>query len=360
MKLQELFEGLFNLHEALKPSQYRKYVKGWDKSKWAELFNNKYRIYLPLEISDNDIEPNKRVVDYLKKLGYSVKDYAKNLAVDNNGREKRIGSLVSKDLNIKKIYDNDPVRSGAKQSNRMVVISRHPYDIAGSSTDRGWTSCQNLSNDLCAIGGDIEAGTLVAYLINKDDKNIKSPSARIMIKPFTDGEDVALGIQNAIYGERSKDFLETVRKWVDNVNESKKLNGIFWLDPRTYNDSMAVPALYMGGYVNKKMDEIGEIFERSVIELLSTASKLWEKSRKPKTYYHINLVNYIIRELNSGIIYDSIKEIKRYVPTDFITEYREDLLELFTWIINDCIHSIGKDIPNIPHEKLRGMIDSQL
>ena len=35
--------------EALKPSEYRNLVKGWDKTRYAELFGGRNRIYLPLE-----------------------------------------------------------------------------------------------------------------------------------------------------------------------------------------------------------------------------------------------------------------------------------------------------------------------
>jgi hypothetical protein len=282
MRLQELFEGMFELREALKPSEYRKYVKGWDKKKWAELFNNKYRIYLPLKESPKIITTrddyrdyasdlhsiniriggkseivdgkkvktggeilttiaglNKyiyRIFKYLNNNGYQMVDYIGGYATKDGKNKKSIGSLLASEPLLKQFFDNDPVRSGTKQSNRMVVISRHPYDIAGASTDRGWTSCQNLSDRMCKIGGDIKAGSLVAYLINSNDKNINHPSARIMIKPFTDGKEIALGIQDEIYGEKSKDFLDAVKQWVNTINASRKLEGIFGLSSKVYND----------------------------------------------------------------------------------------------------------------------------
>lgn len=68
-----------------------------------------------------------------------------------------------------------------------IVISRHPYDLAGMSTGRGWTSCMHLET-----GGynryvpqSIAAGGLIAYLCDKDDKNIKNPKGRVLIKPYT-------------------------------------------------------------------------------------------------------------------------------------------------------------------------------
>ena len=69
------------LLEALKPSQYREYVKGWDHTKQAELFGGKYRIYLPLEkyVDDSDdgrkesrVEPKLR--NALSSFGYDLVD----------------------------------------------------------------------------------------------------------------------------------------------------------------------------------------------------------------------------------------------------------------------------------------------
>jgi hypothetical protein len=253
MKLYEVFKPMAAaIAEALQPSEYRQVVKGWNKERWAELFKGKYRLYIPLETSSTDkVIPNKQVVDFLKLNGFTVKDYAKNLAIDANGREKRIGSIIAKNPTIKKLYDNDPARQGSNvQGHQIVVISRHPYDIAAMSTDRGWTSCMNIRDggNRHFIPIEIKAGTIIAYLIDKNDKNINDASARVLIKPFIsneipyyteDIEDdyIVLGIQDKVYGTANDSFIDTVKKWVDEVNQSRYMDGVFTLHSGVYDDS---------------------------------------------------------------------------------------------------------------------------
>jgi hypothetical protein len=239
MKIQQILE-------ALKPSQYRNLVKGWDKSKYADLFNNKYRIYIPLGEKVKDVKPNSEVESFVKSQGYEIEDYLTGIASKDNGKRKvRIGKLLTKEPDLKKLFDNDSSRNSS-QSEYIVVISRHPYDIAGMSTDRGWTSCMNLvkqkytanhSEEFVPL--DIKEGTLVAYLIKNTDKNIESPSARVLIKPFInlDGsEDIAFGVEDKVYGTAPEEFQQTVVDWADNINKKKKLNGIFELNQKVYNN----------------------------------------------------------------------------------------------------------------------------
>jgi len=237
MRLQQLLE-------ALKPSQYRGLVKGWDKSKYADLFGGKYRIYMPLGEKSKDIKPNPEVESFVKSSGYEIEDYLTGIASKDNGKRKvRIGKLLSKEPELKKLFDNDSSRNSS-QSEYVVVISRHPYDIAGMTSGRAWEdeSCMNLKTGVKReyVPLDIKEGTLVAYLIKNTDKNIESPSARVLIKPFidTDGsKDIAFGVEDKVYGKPSPEFQQTVVDWADGINKKKKLNGIFTLNDKLYNDS---------------------------------------------------------------------------------------------------------------------------
>jgi hypothetical protein len=254
MKLQELFE-------ALKPSQYRPLVKGWDKKRYADIFNGEYRIYIPLDGNASDdiipAKPNPKVEQEVNSAGYEIEDYRSGIASKDNGKRKiKIGKIL-KDPETIKLFNQDPVRANAKTKEQIVVISRHPYDIAGMSTDRGWTSCMNLVtkpgyiNNSHFIPLDIKEGTLVAYLINTDDKNINSPSARMLIKPFVNVEDgtnepkdsedpeVAFGIEDVIYGTGTGRFKKTVVEWVNHINSTNKLHGVFKLSPGLYADVLA-------------------------------------------------------------------------------------------------------------------------
>ena len=110
---------------ALTPSQYRKYVKGWDKKRYADLFaqynsdRNAYRIYIPLQKGSSGrlkyANAPKAVVEALNAKGYNVEDYVNGIAVDSSGKRRmKMGKLLPPEL--QKIVANDPVRQGAKSA----------------------------------------------------------------------------------------------------------------------------------------------------------------------------------------------------------------------------------------------------
>ena len=237
--------------EALLPSQYRKYVQGWDKSRWADIFGGKYRIYLELDgvVATKEPQPNPQVIAALNQAGYEVSDYKLGLAYkqdDPRKQQVRIGKILSDTRlnippNIKLAFDRDPVRQSTK-SDKLVVISRHPYDIAGMSTERGWSSCMNLHNGVNRryVAIDVKKGTIIAYLINRNDLNIQKPIARVLIKPFLNiknKKEIALGVESNIYGTAPLEFEQTVEKWANNINASKKLYGVFTQAPGLYDDN---------------------------------------------------------------------------------------------------------------------------
>jgi len=247
---------LNQIDEALKPSQYRGIVKDWDKSRYAEIFSkypdrdrNAYRIYLPLPVSKTPTKSSvaPEVEKHLATKGYTIKDYANGMATDGR-REMRIGKLLSDTPEVAKKFVNDPARAASRQAQQMVVISRHPYDIAGMSTDRGWNSCMNLKDGAFAnyVPIDVKEGTIVAYLINANDRNIENPVARIAIKPFVNTlnpDEVLFGAENRVYGTSSPAFKSAVVKWVNQVNKARGLEGVFIFNRKLYSDSDNKPKI---------------------------------------------------------------------------------------------------------------------
>lgn len=246
------------INEALRPSQYRRYVKGWDKSRYNKIFGDKYRIYLPLQKSTEGIEPNKTVVDVLESLGYTVtvEDYMAGYATKSN-RKFKIGRILTNQYvgneemqdRIIALFVNDPARAG-RAGNLLVVISRHPYDIAGMSTDRGWSSCMNIDSGAMRqyVQSDVVYGTLVAYLIKSNDTNITNPIARVLIKPFVNTKDttnVIFGVENRVYGTAPKEFAQTVVQWANAINSSKVLTGLFKMPWDMYRDDI-IPNKWYG------------------------------------------------------------------------------------------------------------------
>ena len=150
--------------------------------------------------------------------------------------KKKIDELV-------KLYDEIPEIKRARENKTKtfyIVFSKHAYDVAGMSTNRGWTSCMNLYSGINKhyIQYDVSAGTMVAYLVANDDLNIKRPVARVAIKPFVntdDSTDVFYEPEEKVYGSPPHTFLEAVDKIINEAQPGK--TGRFKMVDTLYCDS---------------------------------------------------------------------------------------------------------------------------
>lgn len=191
---------------------------------------NKYRIYLPYKGPSIDVAAddsasagsasewttNRECIKNLVSLALEEKgqwidkwDYIAGTVdvafKDQQGNVKvrqgqKIGRIISKDtiptargnVSALDIFSNDPIRMGKSIRSAIsggdlwLVISNHAYDIAGMSTNRNWTSCMNIFNGINKeyVENDIKYGTLVVYVIDKNDTNINQPYGRVLIKPY--------------------------------------------------------------------------------------------------------------------------------------------------------------------------------
>jgi hypothetical protein len=217
---------------ALPPSLYRKFVKGWDKGRYADLFQkysgdrNSYRIYLPIVKSNKlvDVPVPSTIDEAVTSKGYQIDDYINGIAVDSSGKRRiKIGKLLP--VELQQVFANDKSRQGARNAAQggMCVISRHPYDVAGMSTGRGWRSCMNLirGSNKRYVDEDIKAGSVVAYLVpnsDKDSLNLKSPNARMLLRVYEASNGKRGLYPSGIYGTGTADFMRTVFKWCTEVN----------------------------------------------------------------------------------------------------------------------------------------------
>lgn len=272
-----------DLIEALKPSEYRLFVKGWNKERYADIFKsdkykhdkNGYRVYLPLgedkNITHHDSLIQRRVEKELNANNYSVIDYKKGLAKnEKNGQTIKIGKVLNKlgDEKLLNRFTSDETRE-AINDDYIVIISRHPYDIAGMSTNRGWTSCMNLHggefNEYVPL--EIDAGSVIAYVTKASDPDLKNPTGRIAIKPFVnvldpDNKDfVYFGVENKIYGTNVPGFKQAVLGWVNWVNNSNKLDDVAYIsfNNRSYADGMSTTGKVIGNPdLEKRLKSIRE------------------------------------------------------------------------------------------------------
>jgi hypothetical protein len=156
--------------------------------------------------------------------------------------------LFAKD-NDNRQKDDGTTTIGPDDEPKWIVISRHPYDIAGMSTGREWTSCQNLvSGGLCEyVPQDIAAGSIVAYLIKDSDRTetvnkgdvLRNPLSRTMIVPYINNRgETAYGISNKQYTKDNRNpiFPIIVKQWVDELNKKKGIRGIYRLHSGVYGE----------------------------------------------------------------------------------------------------------------------------
>ena len=197
---------------------------------------NQHRLYIPLQSQQSDPVPPQSVKDHVESLGFNIHDYKNGLAKDKHGRDVRIGRILSHPKNgnpsaLKEFNDDQAKRGSKKDDDHVVCITRHPHDVAGMSTNRGWTSCMDLErgSNKHYLKTDIAHGTHVAYLIHKDDPEIKNPIARIALKKHVPEKQYSplrgyyklpasthvLRPEERQYGTGNDAFAHTVRKWTE-------------------------------------------------------------------------------------------------------------------------------------------------
>jgi hypothetical protein len=206
---------------------------------------NGNRIYIPY-INEEDENPSNNIVknevaDFLNSKGYKLHDYFKGTVIEPKyGRETKIGKIIDNPELLKK-FNNDEVRRGYKKKNSYIVLSRHPYDIAGMSTNRGWTSCMSIDRkenpvDNCSryVKEDIKYGTIVAYFIDKNDLNINDPIGRVLIKPYLNEDGVVIyNVSSTTYGSPPAGFKPQLESIFDLANSNKRM-GMYSMDEKLY------------------------------------------------------------------------------------------------------------------------------
>lgn len=248
-------------------SIYRRYlpiIKKLPKKRYDEIFGDKQRIYLPFtneqELTNGIYET--KIANILNGHSYYIIDYKQGTCREAFGNERlvRIGrtlQMLAKKrveyLQALEEFTTDPYRTGAKIENMLICISRHPYDIIGMSTGRGWTSCMdNVTGGMTRyIEFDLRCGTIIAYLIKEDDKNIKNPISRIAIKAFQHDKNYLLIPVQRIYGAQIKNFQKAVNDWAFKIQQKKtKKIDCYHAHPNLYLDKLSNS--YVCSYVCKK------------------------------------------------------------------------------------------------------------
>ncbi len=291
---QKIWEAIHGpetqLHEELTDKQKRK-VDSWDtwqdaavKKAHESVFGKGIdRIIVPYSDSDEDkitthnyhllslhnrvqgAANHATVLRSLASAGYHTDDYVSGLAYhkDKPERKMKIRKAMSiagidndpahghrtapstdangvftagRTLTLGEVYDSDPIRAASK-AQKQIVFTRNKYDVAGMSTNRGWSSCMDMV-DGCNkryLPKDIEHGTVTAYLTHKGDDGVSKPIGRINLKRF-DGANshTIFRAEKSSYGTVPKGFRKAVNEWAEKNYESKP--GVYSKHASLYND----------------------------------------------------------------------------------------------------------------------------
>lgn len=220
------------------PERYNKLNNEAMKAQWLETF----------DLDENDYVEGYAYRPLRKENGmieYGTKDPKQKL---------RIGKLLQQygREDLLKKFKEDPARQLGGEY--VIVISRHPYDLAGISTDRNWTSCvdrqyppivykakkekekdksyyskedikkweqRNFEGEKC----DVNIDGLVAYLVPKEEVYgkekvlLRKPIARILLSKSKEGHYYMP--EDGIQGVYSEEFIRQVRNWMDENYLSK-------------------------------------------------------------------------------------------------------------------------------------------
>lgn len=255
-------------------------------------FGGKYRLYFPLNIES---EPTKNEIDKevemaLSSHGYKITDYVGGYC-EKDGVKYRIGKIISKlkeqevreSVNkieeeevlkrwaeVNTIFLNSPIRQIKNiDRNLFVVISQNPHDIAKMSFERRWTSCMKLTekedddDDNSNIYCEVPEGGLVAYLINKDDKSIENPLARISIRRFVNDEGISIAVPEAdVYGMNLPGFYEIVKEWTDEKNKTNMRTPVntYSIRGRGSSETFMDAELFIKNFNTASFEELKDAF----------------------------------------------------------------------------------------------------
>lgn len=278
MKFREYFilGEAIRIRDVKKKKLFRKYGGAYRIESMKRVFGDKDRLVYDIELGSREIGKDNPLIERINKFLMNnfdkfrirnVGEYRSGVIYGEGDIGKKqprkigrlLGSIGGEEANdLLEAFKKDPFRL-AKRNEYKVVISRHPYDIAGMSTDRNWRSCMTLGfpnvvykdkgNDEEGINNhyvmrDVLEGSIIAYLISGEEEmgngkvNIRRPLSRILMKPYInrkDSKDIVYSL-GRMYGASIKEFSDFVENWLrNNINtntEGKK----YYLKPNLYPD----------------------------------------------------------------------------------------------------------------------------
>jgi hypothetical protein len=277
----------------------------------------------------------KNISDYIKGICYKQNDknvYNIGKILNKFGQETEL--ITKKGGKIKtteevEMYKSDPIKN-ITSNEMVVVVSRHPYDIYGASTDRSWTSCMNLEGGemKCALSADVSKGSIVLYLVPKSELRengkiaLKKPLSRILLRPMVNKEqELAYAVGPNKYGAKIEKFKTFATDWAtENFNSKvKNKKGFVYLK-----------GLYTGDYSEyPNLDRTQEdLLKDRRLKFLDKAREVTDKFktflRRATISDNFTSLSYSAQVKNNILIFNSTVNIK--IPVDALGNIFEDKL----------------------------------
>ena len=140
------------------------------------------------------------------------------------------------------------------------------------STGQRWRSCMARDGiNYKYVVEDIKAGSLVAYVVLKDDVKALYPLMRVLIKPFRNDKGETILVPANIYGgfgagnSRTRDAVQqTLLNFVAAQNANK--SGEFHMDSHLYADGQAQVARLQGAWTKEGTQEALRKYQEGSIQ----------------------------------------------------------------------------------------------
>ncbi len=219
-----------------------------------------------MPVSHVDKDRENEIRDHLDQHGYTIHDYVGDHITDKHGRPTSIGKALRKTKKDPNLYASDP-RVRSRESGEIsgdtheIVVSRHPYHVAGMSSGRDWNSCMTLPGDPknqyggqyhSKVRNDLENGTLVAYLTKKGvarpNKELDRSEAlsRIALKKYEASDDAPIwraetnsyspsSTGHGSSREKYPQFEKAVKEFGENQWKANP-ESVHFKNPELYND----------------------------------------------------------------------------------------------------------------------------
>lgn len=166
----------------------------------------------------------------------------------------RTGKLLKDRQDLQDLHKKTINEFGSKKQPQY-IISKHPYDVAGMSTDKSWRSCMTMVNDDGSEGGcnrrfledDVREGTHIAYMVHQNsviphkELERKSVIGRIALKPYTNETGHTILVpESKGYGGTTDDFHSAVTSFLNDHFELQP-NSVYRKHKKVYDDDRAQP-----------------------------------------------------------------------------------------------------------------------